>query len=90
MSKERTGQRHKNKIYFKDQDLDLYLQAFPLNFQTYGGAAEVLRVLKPGGRLLLLDHVRSPMLAVRLAERLLAPVAEVLGLRPDARPARLP
>jgi pimeloyl-ACP methyl ester carboxylesterase len=39
MSKERAGQRHKNKIYFKDQDLDLYLQAFPLNFQTYGGAA---------------------------------------------------
>jgi alpha-beta hydrolase superfamily lysophospholipase len=39
MSKERTGQRHKNKVYFKDQDLDLYLQAFPLNFQTYGGAA---------------------------------------------------
>src|SRR3712207_7511493 len=38
MSKEKTGQRHKNKIYFKDQDLDLYLQAFPLNFQTYGGA----------------------------------------------------
>ncbi len=27
MSKEKTGQRHKNKIYFKDQDLDLYLQA---------------------------------------------------------------
>jgi alpha-beta hydrolase superfamily lysophospholipase len=39
MNKERTGQRHKNKIYFKDQDLDLYLQAFPLNFQAYGGAA---------------------------------------------------
>jgi pimeloyl-ACP methyl ester carboxylesterase len=39
MSKERAGQRHKNKIYFKDQELDLYLQAFPLNFQTYGGAA---------------------------------------------------
>ena len=38
MSKEKTGQRHKNKVYFKDQDLDLYLQAFPLNFQTYGGA----------------------------------------------------
>jgi alpha-beta hydrolase superfamily lysophospholipase len=38
MGKEQTGQRHKNKVYFKDQDLDLYLQAFPLNFQTYGGA----------------------------------------------------
>jgi hypothetical protein len=39
MSTEKSGQRHKNKIYFKDQDLDLYLQAFPLNFQTYGGAS---------------------------------------------------
>jgi pimeloyl-ACP methyl ester carboxylesterase len=39
MIEDKTGQRHKNKIYFKDQDLDLYLQAFPLNFQTYGGAA---------------------------------------------------
>jgi len=39
MSNEKTGQRHKNKIYFKDQDLDLSLQAFPLNHQTYGGAA---------------------------------------------------
>jgi len=39
MSKEKTGQRHKNKVYFKDQDLDLYLQAFPLNHLTYGGAA---------------------------------------------------
>ena len=37
MVKEKTGQRHKNKAYFKDQDLDLYLQAFPLNHQTYGG-----------------------------------------------------
>jgi alpha-beta hydrolase superfamily lysophospholipase len=39
MAKERTGQRHKNKIYFEDQDLDLYLQAFPLNHLGYGGAA---------------------------------------------------
>jgi pimeloyl-ACP methyl ester carboxylesterase len=37
MAKETAGQRHKNKVYFKDQDL--YLQAFPLNFQAYGGAS---------------------------------------------------
>jgi pimeloyl-ACP methyl ester carboxylesterase len=37
MAKEKTGQRHRNKVYFKD--LDLYLQAFPLNFQAYGGAS---------------------------------------------------
>jgi hypothetical protein len=39
MAREKTVQRHKNKIYFKDQDLDLYLQAFPLNHLSYGGAA---------------------------------------------------
>ena len=38
MAREKTGQRHKNKIYFKVQDL--YLQAFPLNHLSYcGGAA---------------------------------------------------
>lgn len=37
MTSEKTGQRHKNKVYFKDQDLDLYLQAFSLNHLSYGG-----------------------------------------------------
>jgi hypothetical protein len=38
MAREKTGQRHKNKVYFKVQDL--YLQAFPLNHLSYcGGAA---------------------------------------------------
>jgi ubiquinone/menaquinone biosynthesis C-methylase UbiE len=36
--------------------------------------AEVRRVLRPGGRFLLLEHVRSPVLPIRLAERLLAPL----------------
>src|SRR3712207_3659480 len=38
MSTNRIGQRHKNQIYFKDSELDFYLQAFPLGYQTYGGA----------------------------------------------------
>lgn len=37
-------------------------------------AAEAWRVLKPEGRLLLLDHVRSPIAPVRWAERLLDPL----------------
>ncbi|MBO0702941.1 MAG: class I SAM-dependent methyltransferase [Candidatus Dormibacteraeota bacterium] len=37
--------------------------------------SEARRVLRPGGRFLLLEHVRSPMLPVRLVERLLDPLA---------------
>ena len=35
--------------------------------------AEARRVLRPGGRFVLLEHVRSPIRAVRAAQRLLAP-----------------
>ena len=37
--------------------------------------AEVKRVLRPGGRFLLLEHVRSPVTVVRLVERMLEPLA---------------
>lgn len=36
---------------------------------------EARRVLRPGGQILLLEHVRSPLPAVRLLERLLEPLA---------------
>src|SRR3712207_274282 len=39
MRKERTGQRHKTKVYLKAPALTLYLQASPRNHQSSGGAA---------------------------------------------------
>src|SRR6266508_1057527 len=36
--------------------------------------AEVRRVLRPHGRFLLLEHVRSPLLPIRVTERLLEPL----------------
>jgi ubiquinone/menaquinone biosynthesis C-methylase UbiE len=35
---------------------------------------EVMRVLRPGGRFVLMEHVRSPVGAIRAAERVLEPI----------------
>lgn len=41
--------------------------------------AEAYRVLRPGGQLLLLEHVRSPVGPVRWVQRLLDPLARLSG-----------
>lgn len=66
------------------QSLDLPDAAFDTVVVTLGlctipddrrAVAEIRRVLRPGGRVLLLEHVRSPARAVRAGQRLLAPLA---------------
>jgi ubiquinone/menaquinone biosynthesis C-methylase UbiE len=42
---------------------------------TTTAAREAFRVLRPGGRLLMLEHVRSPLPGVRAGQRLLEPLA---------------
>jgi len=42
---------------------------------TTRAAAEALRVLRPGGQLLMMEHVRSPSRIVRGGQRLLEPLA---------------
>ena len=38
MAKDKRTRRHENMVYFKDEDLDFYLQASPVGYATYGGA----------------------------------------------------
>ncbi|MBA3450659.1 MAG: methyltransferase domain-containing protein, partial [Chloroflexia bacterium] len=49
----------------------LALSSIPDDRRAVG---EVWRVLRPGGRFLLLEHVRSPLLPVRLLQRVLDPL----------------
>ena len=44
-----------------------------------GALVEAYRVLRPGSKLLLLEHVRSPVAPVRWLERALDPVARLAG-----------
>lgn len=66
------------------QDLDFPDQSFDTVVCTLGlctipdprrAVGEARRVLRPGGRLLLLEHVRSPSAPVRAVQRMLDPLA---------------
>jgi ubiquinone/menaquinone biosynthesis C-methylase UbiE len=66
------------------QDLDFQDASFDTVVCTLGlctipeprkAVAEAKRVLRPGGKLILLEHVRSPSLPVRAIERMLDPIS---------------
>ncbi len=61
---------------FPDEAFDTVVMTLSLCTipDDHQAVAEASRVLKPGGRLLLLEHVRSPVLPVRTVQRLLDPL----------------
>lgn len=65
-------------LAFPDQSFDtvavsLALCTIPDPLLTLG---EIARVCRPGGRIVLLEHVRSPLLPVAVVQRLLSPLQE--------------
>ncbi len=66
---------------FPDQSLDTVVCTYGLCTIPDDAPAvrEAKRVLRPGGRILLAEHVRSPNLIVRTIQRVLEPFAHRLG-----------
>jgi ubiquinone/menaquinone biosynthesis C-methylase UbiE len=64
-------------LEFEDQSFDTVIITFGLCTipDDRGAATEAYRVLRPGGRLVLVEHVRSPSLLVRAVQRALDPLA---------------
>jgi ubiquinone/menaquinone biosynthesis C-methylase UbiE len=64
-------------LEFEDQSFDTVIITFGLCTipDDRGAVTEAHRVLRPGGRLVLLEHVRSPSAPVRAVQRLLDPLA---------------
>ena len=68
-------------LELEDQSFDTVIITFGLCTipDDRGAATEAHRVLRPGGRLVLLEHVRSPSRAVRAAQRMLDPLSVRFG-----------
>jgi ubiquinone/menaquinone biosynthesis C-methylase UbiE len=68
-------------LQFEDQSFDTVIITFGLCTipDDRAAVAEAHRVLRPGGRLVLLEHVRSPLAPVRAVQRLLDPLAVRFG-----------
>jgi ubiquinone/menaquinone biosynthesis C-methylase UbiE len=64
------------ELEFPDDSFDTVLSTLMMSSipDERRAATEFWRVLKPGGKLLLLDHVRSPVAPVRWFERLIDPL----------------
>jgi ubiquinone/menaquinone biosynthesis C-methylase UbiE len=69
------------RLEFDDESFDTVVCTFGLCTIPDDVAAirEVKRVLRPGGKLLLAEHVRSPNPLVRAIERVVDPIAQRLG-----------
>jgi ubiquinone/menaquinone biosynthesis C-methylase UbiE len=65
------------KLQFPDASFDTVLITFALCTipDERRALTEAFRVLRPGGRLVAVEHVRSPVRAVRAVERVLEPLA---------------
>jgi ubiquinone/menaquinone biosynthesis C-methylase UbiE len=68
-------------LEFEDHSFDTVIITFGLCTipDDRKAASEAHRVLRPGGRLVLLEHVRSPSLPIRAVQRLLDPLSVRLG-----------
>jgi ubiquinone/menaquinone biosynthesis C-methylase UbiE len=68
-------------LEFEDQSFDTVIITFGLCTipDDRGAVTEAHRVLRPDGRLVLLEHVRSPSVTVRAVQRVLDPVSVRFG-----------
>jgi ubiquinone/menaquinone biosynthesis C-methylase UbiE len=69
------------KLQFADASFDTVLITFALCTipDDSRAASQAFRVLRPGGRLIAIEHVRSPARAVRAVQRVLDPLAVRFG-----------